>query len=212
MFDKEAPSVNVGQRLKELREKRGVSLRELSRLSGLSANALSMIERGQSSPSVSTLYRLVDALNIPISAVFVGEPQREAIVYRTVSERAHVPFPLGVWEGLGGESFVGNVQPFMLSLESGAHSGPHRIVHTGHEFVLCLRGVLEYEIGEQLYLLKAGDSLLFAARLEHRWRNPGNMVTNILIVLSGFEEFESPGGYHYSSGAPASSDKNSNLK
>jgi transcriptional regulator with XRE-family HTH domain len=45
MFDKEAPSVNVGQRLKELREKRGVSLRELSRLSGLSANALSMIER-----------------------------------------------------------------------------------------------------------------------------------------------------------------------
>jgi transcriptional regulator with XRE-family HTH domain len=202
MFDKETPSVDVGLRLKELRERRSVSLRELSRLSGLSTNTLSMIERGQSSPSVSTLYRLVDALNIPISAVFQNEPRREAIVYRSASERVHVPFPLGVWEGLGGEAFVGNVQPFMLSLESGANSGQHRIVHTGHEFVICLHGELEYEIGDQRFILKDGDSLLFAARLEHRWRNPGNVVTKVIIVLSGFEEFESPGAYHYSSEMP----------
>ncbi len=126
---------------------------------------------------------------------------RESIVFRTVSERAHVPFPLGVWEGLGGESFIGNVQPFMLSLESGANSGLHGMVHTGHEFVMCLRGELEYEIGDQHFLLKAGDSLLFAARLEHRWRNPGKVVTNVLIVISGFEQFESPGVYHYSPGS-----------
>jgi transcriptional regulator with XRE-family HTH domain/quercetin dioxygenase-like cupin family protein len=201
MFDKEESSAEVGLRLKELRERRGVSLRELSRLSGLSANTLSMIERGQSSPSVSTLYRLVDALNVPISAVFQNEPHRDAIVFRSVSERAQVPFPLGLWEGLGGEAFVGNVQPFMLSLENGANSGQHSIVHTGHEFVICLQGELEYQIGEQRFLLKAGDSLLFAARLEHRWRNPGNVLAQAVIVLSGFEEFESPGMYHYSSDA-----------
>ncbi len=198
MFDKEDLSMDLGLRLKELREKRGISLRELSRLSGLSANTLSMIERGQSSPSVSTLYRLVDALNVPISAVFQNEPHRDAIVFRSVSERAQVPFPLGLWEGLGGESFVGNVQPFMLSLQSGANSGQHGIVHTGHEFVICLQGELEYQIGEQRFLLNAGDSLLFAARLEHRWRNPGTATTKVIIVLSGFEEFERPGMYHYS--------------
>ena len=201
MSEKEAPSVDVGLRLKELRERRGISLRELSRLSGLSTNTLSTIERGQSSPSVSTLYRLVDALNVPISSVFQNESRREAIVFRSASERAQVPFPQGLWEGLGGEAFVGNVQPFMLSLESGANSGQHRIVHTGHEFVICLQGELEYEIGDQHYLMKAGDSLLFAARLEHRWRNPGNLLTNAVIVLSGFEEYESPGVYHYSSEA-----------
>ncbi len=198
MFDKETPSVDVGRRLKELRERRRISLRELGRLSGLSTNTLSMIERGLSSPSVSTLYRLVDALGVPISTVFQNEPRREAIVHRTVAERAHVPFPLGLWEGLGGESFVGNVQPFMLTLESGANSGAQRIVHTGHEFVMCLRGELEYEIGEQHFHLKAGDSLLFAAHLEHRWRNPSNVVTNVLIVLAGFEEFERPVSFHYS--------------
>jgi transcriptional regulator with XRE-family HTH domain len=202
MFDKESSFIDVSLRLKELRESRGLSLRELSRLSGLSANTLSMIERGQSSPSVSTLYRLVDALNVPISAVFQNEPRREAVVFRSASERAQVPFPLGLWEGLGGEAFVGNVQPFMLSLEGGANSGPHRIVHTGHEFLICLQGELEYEIGDQHYLLKAGDSLLFAARLEHRWRNPGKVTTKVIIVLSGFEEFESPGVFHYSPELP----------
>jgi transcriptional regulator with XRE-family HTH domain len=197
MFEREAPSVMVGQLLRALREERRISIRELSRLSGLSANALSMIERGLTSPSVSTLYRLTDALNVPITALFRQENVQEPIVFRSVSERTRVPFPLGVWEGLGGEAFVGRMQPFMLTLESGAESGPEKIVHTGHEFVLCLRGKLEYEVEDKHFSLEAGDSLLFAARLQHRWRNPGKMVTNAVIVLSGFEGYESPGMYHY---------------
>lgn len=198
MFDREAASVNVGERIRELREGRGISIRSLSRLSGLSANALSMIERSLASPSVSTLYKLCDALQVPVTAVFRTEPQREAIVFRKAEERTRVPFPLGVWEGLGGEAFIGRVQPFMLTLESGANSGQDTIVHTGHEFVLCLRGSLEYEVEGKHYLLNAGDSLLFAARVQHRWRNPGDVVASALILLSGFEEYESPVEFHFS--------------
>ena len=197
MFEREAPSVYVGQLLRQLRDERGISIRELSRLSGLSANALSMIERGRTSPSVSTLYRLTDALNVSITALFRQDQAQEAIVFRSVSARTHVPFPLGVWEGLGGEAFVGRMQPFMLTLENGAESGKEKIVHTGSEFVLCLRGKLEYEVEGKYYTLDAGDSLLFAARLSHRWRNPGKTVTNAVIVLSGFEEYEKPGMFHY---------------
>jgi transcriptional regulator with XRE-family HTH domain len=197
MFDREAPSVYVGQLLKQLRQERGISIRELSRRSGISANALSMIERGLTSPSVSTLYRLTDALNVPITALFRKDHSQEPIVFRSVSERTHVPFPLGLWEGLGGEDFIGRMQPFMLTLESGAESGKEKIVHTGHEFVMCLRGRLEYEVEGSFFNLEAGDSLLFAARLAHRWRNPGNTVANALIVLSGFEEYEKPGAFHF---------------
>jgi transcriptional regulator with XRE-family HTH domain len=197
MVDKETPSVHVGQLLKQLREERGISMRELSRRSGLSANALSMIERGLTSPSVSTLYRLTDALNVPITALFRQDHAQEAIVFRSVSDRTHIPFPFGVWEGLGGEDFIGRMQPFMLTLESGAESGKEKIVHTGHEFVMCLRGRLEYEVEGKFYTLQVGDSLLFAARLAHRWRNPGITVANALIVLSGFEEYEKPGIFHY---------------
>ncbi len=103
MSDKETPAVHVGQILRQLREGRGISLRELSRLSGLSANALSMIERGLASPSVSTLYRLTDALSVPITALFRQDETQEAIVFRSIATRTRVPFPRGVWEGLGAQ-------------------------------------------------------------------------------------------------------------
>ncbi|HBX67840.1 MAG TPA: cupin [Chloroflexi bacterium] len=199
-FEKDAISVDVGLRLRELRQERGMSMRALARESGLSANALSMIERGRTSPSVSTLYKLADAMGVPITAFFRQEPPRQDIVFRKAHERTRVPFMRGVWEGLGGEAFLGRVEPFMLTLESGASSGPFGIVHTGHEFVLCLRGQLEYQVEDQHFVLEAGDSLLFAAQLKHRWRNNGKNVCNAMFVLSSFGQDEHPSEFHISSG------------
>jgi transcriptional regulator with XRE-family HTH domain len=200
MFQREAMSVDVGRRLRELREARNISMRTLAAQSGLSANALSMIERGKTSPSVSTLYKLADALGVPITAFFGTESGKENIILIRADERTRVPFSRGVWEGLGGERFIGRVEPFVLTLESGASSGIHNMVHSGHEFVFCLRGQLEYQVENRVFRLEVGDSLLFAANLHHRWRNPGDTVTNALIVLSGFAENEQPHGMHWKSG------------
>jgi transcriptional regulator with XRE-family HTH domain len=192
----DAISVDIGVTLRKLREERGLSIRALARESGISANALSMIERGRSSPSVSTLYKVAGALGVPITTIFVSEPDEREIVFRKAAARTRVPFTRGLWEGLGGETFSGRVEPFALTLESGAHSGVKSIVHGGHEFVLCLRGQLEYQVEDETYRLEAGDSLLFASHLRHRWRNPGPTVTNAIFVLSGFEEGERPSERH----------------
>lgn len=200
LYAQEAYSVDVGGRLRQLREERGMSMRSLATASGLSANALSMIERGKTSPSVSTLYKLADAMGVPITSFF-GEPTaKEDAIFISSQERPRVPFSRGVWEGLGGEQFSGRVEPFMLTLESGASSGPHSMVHSGHEFVFVLRGQLEYYVEKKVYTLGPGDSLLFAAQLNHRWRNPGKTVTNALIVLSGFSENEQPHVMHWKKG------------
>jgi transcriptional regulator with XRE-family HTH domain len=196
----EALSVNVGGRLRELREARSTSMRALAAKSGLSANALSMIERGRTSPSVSTLYKLADALGVPITEFFAPEAEKRNVLMVKADERTRVPFTHGVWEGLGGEKFSGRVEPFVLTLESGASSGQHAMVHTGHEFVFCLRGQLEYLVERDLFELQPGDSLLFAAQLHHRWRNPGSTVTNALLVLSGFSEGERPDAMHWKTG------------
>jgi transcriptional regulator with XRE-family HTH domain len=193
-------TMDVGVRLRELRMERDLSMRALARLSGLSTNALSMIERGRASPSVSTLYKLSEALEIPITAFFRTEPPKQSIVFRKPEERSSVKFQRGLWEGLGGESFIGRVEPFMLTLEGGATSGPHGLVHSGHEFVICLTGKLEYEVEDQRYTLQPGDSLLFASKLRHRWRNPGKTVAEVLLVLSGFELDERPSEFHLSYG------------
>jgi len=204
---REAVSVDVGTRLRQLREAYGVSIRTLATMSGLSANALSMIERGKTSPSVSTLYRLANALEIPITEFFAPAPMREKVVFLKAEERTRLPFMRGLWEGLGGENFDGRVMPFMLTLESGASSGPNNVIHTGHEFVFCLRGQLEYLVENDTYLLETGDSLLFAANLNHRWRNPGSTVTSALIILSDFSEGEQSLSIHIQSNPEKNNEK-----
>ena len=150
LFQHEAVSVNIGDRLRELREARNISMRALATKSGLSANALSMIERGRASPSVSTLYKLADALGVSITSFFGTDTQRQNVVFLKGDERARISFGRGVFEGLGGEHFVGRVEPFMLTLENSANSGPRTMSHTGHEFVFCLRGELEYQVERQV--------------------------------------------------------------
>ncbi len=192
-------SVDVGSRLKELREARHISMRELARRSDLSANALSMIERNLTSPSVSTLNKLATAMEIPITAFFRHNPEKHNVVFCKSSERNRVPFVKGLWEGLGGEAFMGRIEAFMLTLEPGGSSGPHGMLHTGHEFVYCLSGNLEYEVVSEKYQLESGDSLIFASQLMHRWQNNGKKVCKAIIVISGHEDNENPAEYHLAS-------------
>jgi transcriptional regulator with XRE-family HTH domain len=189
-------SVDVGARLQVLREARGMSMRSLAQKSGLSANALSMIERGKASPSVSTLYKLAEALGVSITDFFGPPATRRKAVFLKPDKRARVSIPQGSWEGLGGEQFVGRVEPFIITLEPGAGSGGQAMVHSGHEFVFCLQGQVEYRVEGDVYPMEAGDSLLFSANLEHHWRNPGRTTANILIVLSNFAEGDHPRDAH----------------
>jgi transcriptional regulator with XRE-family HTH domain len=197
LYQQDAVSVNIGERLRELREARNISMRALATKSGLSANALSMIERGKASPSVSTLYKLAEALGISITSFFGSDAERQQVVFLKSDERTRVSFTRGVFEGLGGERFVGRVEPFILTLENSANSGPHTMSHTGHEFVFCLRGELEYQVERQVFQLQPGDSLLFAAHLKHKWKNAGKNVATAIIIISGFEEGEELHAMHW---------------
>lgn len=200
LYQSDAVSVNIGERLRALREERNISMRTLASRSGLSANALSMIERGKASPSVSTLYKLAEALGISITMFFSSQSERKQVVFLKSDARTRMAFTRGVFEGLGGEQFVGRVEPFMLTLENSANSGPRAMTHTGHEFVFCLRGELEYQVERDIYHLGAGDSLLFAAHLKHKWKNAGRNVATAIIIISGFEEGEELHAMHWKKG------------
>jgi quercetin dioxygenase-like cupin family protein len=149
---------------------------------------------------VSTLYKLADALGVSITSFFSSNTDKKQVVFLQADERTRVSFTRGIFEALGGEQFVGRVEPFLLTLENNANSGPRSMAHTGHEFVFCLRGRLEYQVERQVYELSAGDSLLFAAQLKHRWKNIGGNVATALIIISGFEEGEELHAMHWKKG------------
>ena len=173
---------SVGNRLRVIREERGLSQRELAQRASISTNAISLIERDENSPSVSTLQNLAAALNIKMSYFF--EDQEATQVLHVKRSNRPVISSKGLQiEGLGGKLNYQEMEPFLISLEPNSGSGERQVVHTGHELVYCLSGNVEYLIDGQIYPLEAGDFLLFEAHLPHLWRNVTDEVAVILLVL-----------------------------
>jgi len=189
--------VDVGRRLRELREERGLSIRALAEKSGLNVNTLSLIENGKSSPSVSTLQQIAVALRTPITAFFETGAPKNSIAHVRASNRPRAAFAHGTLEDLGVDVSGHAVEPFVVTLEPNADSGAHPIVHTGHEFVFCLQGRIEYMVEERAYLLEPGDSLLFESRLPHRWRNVAAAPAQAILVLCPSDERDRPAGQHF---------------
>ncbi|MDO9121453.1 MAG: helix-turn-helix domain-containing protein, partial [Anaerolineaceae bacterium] len=150
----------VGLKIRGLRNEKRYSLKMLAEKSGLNINTLSLIENSKSSPSVSTLQQLARALDVPLSAFFESEPTAKRVVFTTQDHRPGAEFSNAFMQNLGKDLKDNAVQPFIVTLKTEAGSGEQMIVHTGHEFVYCLSGMIEYTIDNQRYTLTPGDSLL----------------------------------------------------
>ena len=195
--DSVAAEIDVGRRLRELRAERSLSLRALAEQSGLNVNTLSLIENGKTSPSVSTLQLLASGLDVPITAFFETDIPKNNISYLKSGERPRAAFAHGTLEDLGAGLTLRGGQPFLVTLEPKADSGPTPIVHTGLEFVFCLEGQLSYTIEDRIYLLDPGDSLLFEAHLPHCWQNAGETPSQSLLVLCPADESDRPTERHF---------------
>jgi transcriptional regulator with XRE-family HTH domain len=173
---------SLGAKLRSIRDERGFSQRELAQKAGVSTNAVSLIERDENSPSVSTLQALAGALGVKMSFFFEDDgPQSVLHVKR--GTRPTVEGKGVRVEGIGGELSRQELEPFLISLEPRSGSGDRQVVHTGHEFVYCLAGQVEYIIDGEVYKVEAGDFLLFEAHLPHIWRNTSDSGTQFLLVL-----------------------------
>lgn len=191
------PVINVGQRLRELRAEKGLSIRDLARISGLNVNTLSMIENGKNSPSLETLQQLSISLETPIVAFFEDSTPRNQIVHYKASQRPRVNFAHGTLEDLGARMPRRGTESFLVTLKPHSSSGENYIVHTGRETVYCLEGELIYNIEDQAFVLETGDSLIFEAHLPHRWQNTGTQPTRMLLVLCPSDEQDRPTERHF---------------
>lgn len=181
MSERQPPQ--VGSQVRAIRQQRGLSMRAVAELCGLSPNTISLIERGATSPSVSTLHQLAIALRVPITAFFEERAEKVRVIFSRPGERSFSGSHRVRLESLGSDLEGQTLEPFLVTLEPGADSGEQAIVHDGHELVYCLQGEVEYEVEEQHYRLAAGESLLFEARLPHRWRNPHSTPALFLLVF-----------------------------
>lgn len=186
----ERETLNVGARLRELRQQRGLSLRALAELCELSPNTISLVERGVTSPSVSTLHRLATALGVPMTSFFADPPERAQVILTRADQRIRSGSASVMLESLGYGLEEQACDPFYVMLKAGASSGRRMMVHSGTELVFCLQGELDYEVAGEHYRLKPGDSLLFRADLPHQWSNPNTEPALFLMIMQVTEERE----------------------
>jgi transcriptional regulator with XRE-family HTH domain len=173
--------------MREIREQRGFSQRDLAARSGLSANAISRIERGENSPTVSSLHQLAAALRVPIVDFFeTGEELATVLVRknRRLRTRGEGVLIESLGSGLPGQM----LEPFLMTLSPGVVCGEDPIAHAGEEFVHCVEGEVEYLVDADWHRLGAGDSLVFQSQQLHMCRNNSLETAILLLVILAAEE------------------------
>ncbi|HEX5781919.1 MAG TPA: cupin domain-containing protein [Solirubrobacteraceae bacterium] len=198
------PAVAIGGRLAAHRARRGVKVSALARQIGVSPSLISQIERGQSRPSVSTLFALAEALEVPVDAFFRDgdhteaappEPPRLGVVGETPSidreqrhlvrrgDRSAIDIEGGVrWERLT-PAPLDDLEFMELVYAPGAESHGALYRHPGMEMVLVLSGKLVIFLGFERYELEPGDSITFPSTTPHRYLNPTEETTRAVTVI-----------------------------
>lgn len=175
---------SLGMKMREIRNQRGWTLKQLSIMSGLNINTLSLIEKGKTSPSIYTLQRLADALDVPIKEFFEAVEPSKPVIFTPHDHRPRASGEKTNIENLGKGLKSSTLEPFVVNMEKYATSGGRTLFHSGYEFVYCLSGKIMYYVQEVEYTLNPGDSLLFSAQIGHRWENINEGESQLLLVMT----------------------------
>jgi DNA-binding transcriptional MerR regulator len=172
-------SLLPGQRFRRLRTRRGLSLAQVARATGVSVGFLSALERGQMRSSVATLRRIARFYGTNILSLFEAAGDNPRLVrpgQRKILETTPgVRMELLAW----GHTVM---EPHLFRVKPGGGSG-ESYSHEGEEFLHVLRGDFEIWLnGKDHYHLKPGDSLYFESSTPHRWKNPGRSEAWLLWI------------------------------
>jgi transcriptional regulator with XRE-family HTH domain len=163
--------IEIGTRLRQARQERGLTIDQLAQATGLTKGFLSQVERDLASTSVSSLLKICSVLGLRVGELF-DEPESGLV---RAAER-----PLLDFGGFGAEDRLltprsnRRLQAFHSTVGPGARSGdgPGYPTPTEAQFVHVTKGEFEITLGDEVFRLRAGDSLTFGGREPRSWRNP----------------------------------------
>lgn len=173
----------LGQKLRKLRKEQNLTQLELAQQVGITNGQISTIERGVSSPSLATLHRIAQALNVPMTEFFEDERQREVELVRkgkgrkVAGNRENASI-----EVLCARSSAGAFNVMFLELESGELRLNPRPSVPDEYFLYVLRGKCEIQMEGDSYVVDPGDSIFVKAQKDQIIRNVGADELRILLV------------------------------
>ena len=176
----------LGERIRGLRKRQGLTLAELARQSQLSVGYISQLERDLSRPSVDTLLKIGRCLGVNIQWFFSTKKEvTSADVGYVVRKdsRQSIHYDDGIHDQLLTPSPSGQIEMVHSRFPPGAYNRTS-YTHEGEEVGYVLTGCFELWVGERHFRLEEGDSFRFSSQEPHRYGNPGQTDAVVIWVIT----------------------------
>lgn len=172
--------IDVGARLKSVRQMYGLSQRELAKKAGVTNGTISLIEQNRVSPSVSSLRKVLSGFPISMGKFFTTDFSSAEKVFFTRDELTDIGSG-DVRYRLVASSRADRAMAIMReTYEPGSDTGEEMLIHEGEEGGIVVTGKLEVTVGGNTEILGPGDAYYFDSSLPHRFKNPGDDVCELV--------------------------------
>lgn len=162
----------LGQKIRQKRQGKGLSLTDLAEKIGRTPSFLSQIERGLAEPSITSLRKISEALDVPIFYFLLDTSEHNPVVRR--SQRKVLRFPEShLTFELISPDLNRKMEIMEARLEQGASTCDEPLTHPGEECMWVIQGKMKIEIGEDVYYLEPGDSIYYFSMIPHRVTSVG---------------------------------------
>jgi quercetin dioxygenase-like cupin family protein/ribosome-binding protein aMBF1 (putative translation factor) len=181
--------LKVGESVKEIREKKALSLQDISQRTGLQVELLMEIEKGKISPPLGSIIKLAKALEMKMGYFISGAEDLPYTIVRKNDRKLISRYDSKKSQTYGYE-FISlsphkkdrHMEPFLVTLEP-SDIEEERSTHDGQEFIYVLEGTMEVRLGKETHLLEPGDAIYYDSTVPHLVKCSGKDKTKILAVL-----------------------------
>lgn len=173
----------IAKNLKRIRDERKLSLEKASEITGVSKSMLGQIERGESSPTVTTIWKIANGLKVSFTSL-VNSPDSDTVI---VKHSAIEPiaedngnyrvYPVFPYENNN------HFEIYSLEIEKGSYYNSNAHWDKTEEYITVFDGELTLLVDNKDYTIKKGDSIKFSADKPHAYHNSGNELTRISMVI-----------------------------
>ena len=190
-------AIQLGPRIRDARERAGLTIVEVAHRSGYSPGYISQVERDLANPSIGTLKRIAGALDVPLASFFGGDSQEAANgahpgqgpersngprVVRAARRKALLYPGSHIHHQLLSPDLQGRLEAIWVSAPVGTGSGEEPYLHEGEEVGVVIRGRAECRVGDELFELEVGDAITLPSTTPHTWRNSGDETLEMIWV------------------------------
>lgn len=181
-----------GEKLREIRERKGITLREVAEKAGVSESLVSQIERNRVSPAIETLLTIAEILEIDFEYLFKEYKGRKFVNLVRSGERSKMVLPGVIYDQLSKtpeKSDEYGIEAYYMEISPGGKSGSTVYGHRGKELGIIISGSGEFRIGDESYSLKKGDSISFDSSVPHVLKNTGSALLKAYWIITPPKQF-----------------------